>query len=251
MKAMILAAGLGTRLAPLTDDRPKALVELRGKPLLWHVADRLAKEGFRDITVNVHHFAQQIKDYVAAGPFAEWAAANSISISVSDETDRLLDTGGGLRKAAPLLFAHDDKPVLIHNVDIFSNAHLAELYGDFIPQIRNPRCSALLLVSKRDTSRYLLFNKDMRLVGWQNIKTGEVRTPYPDLQPDDCKRLAFSGIHVVSKHLVESMADWPHKFGIIDFYIANCHTLDIRGHEQADLQLTDIGKIEVLRTLNS
>ena len=117
-------------------------------------------------------------------------------------------------------------------------------------QTLNLKSSALVLVSQRQTSRYLLFDDDMRLVGWQNIKTGEVRTPYPDLQPDNCRRLAFSGIHVVSKQLVDNMADWPPKFSIIDFYIANCHNLDIRGYEQPDLQLTDIGKIEVLEALN-
>ena len=250
MKAMIFAAGLGTRLAPLTNDRPKALVELRGKSLLWHVAERLAGEGFHDMTVNVHHFAQQIKDYIQGGPFAKWTAANHLHFSISDESEMLLDTGGGLRKAAPLLFAHDDAPVLIHNVDIISNAHLAELYKAANPRSHNLNSSALLLVSQRQTSRYLLFDDDMRLVGWQNIKTGEVRTPYPDLQPDDCQRLAFSGIHVVSKDLTDRMADWPPKFSIIDFYIANCHTLDIRGYIQPDLTLTDIGKIEVLEALN-
>ncbi len=244
MKAMIFAAGLGTRLAPLTNDRPKALVNLQGKPLLQHVIDRLTAEGFTDITVNVHHFAQQIIDYIQGGPFAKWAAANHLHFSISDESEMLLDTGGGLRKAAPLLFATDNGPVLIHNVDIISNAHLSELYsalGD---------TDALLLVSQRQTNRYLLFDEDMRLMGWQNIKTGEVRTPYPNLQPDDCHRLAFSGIHVVSKRLIDCMADWPPKFSIIDFYIANCHTLNIRGHIQPNLTLTDIGKIEVLEKLN-
>ncbi|MBQ7742693.1 MAG: NTP transferase domain-containing protein [Bacteroidaceae bacterium] len=244
MKAMIFAAGLGTRLAPLTNDRPKALVQLRGKSLLWHVAERLASEGFRDLTVNVHHFAQQIKDYIQGGPFAEWAAANHLHFSISDESDQLLDTGGGLRKAATLLFAHDDAPVLIHNVDIISNARLDELYHSI------GGADALLLVSERQTSRYLLFDHDMRLVGWQNIKTGEVRTPYPDLHPDHCQRLAFSGIHVVSKDLIDRMSDWPPIFSIIDFYIANCRTLDIRGYIQPDLTLTDIGKIEVLEALN-
>ncbi|MBP5360302.1 MAG: NTP transferase domain-containing protein [Bacteroidaceae bacterium] len=242
-KAMIFAAGLGTRLAPLTNDRPKALVELRGKSLLWHVSERLAGEGFCDLTVNVHHFAQQIKDYVHTGAFAHYIATNHLHVSISDESEQLLDTGGGLRKATPLLFATDDAPVLIHNVDIISNARLAELHAAI------GEADALLLISQRQTSRYLLFDHNMRLAGWQNIQTGEVR-PH-DLDTGHLTPLAFSGIHVVSKRLVCSMAEWPSKFSIIDFYIANCHTLNIRGHIQPDLHLTDIGKIDTLRELNS
>ena len=249
MKAMIFAAGLGTRLAPLTNDRPKALVNLQGKPLLQHVIDRLTGEGFNDLTVNVHHFARQIIDYIQGGPFAKWAAANHLHFSISDESEMLLDTGGGLRKAAPLLFANDDAPVLIHNVDIISNARLADLYaalGD---------ADALLLVSQRQTSRYLLFDDDLRLHGWQNISTGEVRPPSLSdsrtFELSNFRSLAFSGIHVVSKRLIDRMADWPPKFSIIDFYIANCQTLNIRGYIQPDLTLTDIGKIDVLRKLNS
>ena len=244
-KAMIFAAGLGTRLAPLTNDRPKALVELKGRPLLWHVAQRLADEGFRNLTVNVHHFSDQIKDFVSQGDFAHWASDNNVDICISDESDFLLDTGGGLRKAAAMLFKDDSSPVLIHNVDIMSNAHLGELYnaiGD---------SDALLLVSQRQTSRYLLFDDRKRLVGWQNIQTGEVKTPYNDLALDTCQRLAFSGIHVVSKHLAETMRDWPDKFSIIDFYIRNCHNLIIRGYVQPDLRLIDIGKIDVLRALEA
>lgn len=246
-KAMIFAAGLGTRLAPLTNDRPKALVELNGRSLLWHVAERLAEEGFHSLTINVHHFAKQIKDYVVSPPFAEYAVQKGLHIAISDESDRLLDTGGGLRKAMPLLFADgDDCPVLIHNVDIMSNANLAELYENA------EGVDALLLVSERKTSRYFLFNDEMRLVGWQNIETGEVRSPYPELDTDKCRRLAFSGIHVVSKGLVEAMQDWPDKFGITDFYIKSCRDLNIRGYvQQESLELVDIGKIEVLKTLEN
>ena len=247
-KALIFAAGLGTRLAPLTDSRPKALVELKGRALLWHVAERLQAEGFTNLTINVHHFADQIKDYVSHGPFAEWAASNGISINISDESDLLLDTGGGLRKAAPLIFDSNDSPVLIHNVDILSNAHLDELYHSI------GGADAMLLVSRRETSRYLLFDDQMRLRGWQNIKTGEVRPSSLKPQTSNLKTLtplAFSGIHVVSKHMVDAMKDWPDKFGIIDFYIQNCDSLNIRGLVQPDLKLTDIGKIDVLRALEA
>ncbi|MBO4592678.1 MAG: NTP transferase domain-containing protein [Bacteroidaceae bacterium] len=246
-KAMIFAAGLGTRLAPLTNDCPKALVKLRGKPLLQHVIERLAAEGFTRLTVNVHHFSRQIIDYLNNQlPKLDLDLDSGImplNVQCSDETAQLLDTGGGLKKAAALLFAADDSPVLVHNVDILSNAHLAELYaaaGDV---------DALLLVSDRSTTRYLLFDADMCLVGWQNIQTGEVRTPYADLRPEECHRLAFSGIHVVNKSLTNAMSDWPDKFGIIDFYIRKCAELNIRGYVQPGLQLIDIGKIEVLRKM--
>lgn len=241
-KAMVFAAGLGTRLAPLTDNTPKALVSLNGKPLLWHVAKRLVDEGFNHITINVHHFAQQIIDYVKTPEYSA-ITFNGVETLISDESSELLDTGGGLRKAAPLLFAKDDAPVLIHNVDIMSNADLGRLYdsaGD---------CDALLLVSKRSTARYLLFDDRMRMVGWINKQTGQVRTPYDNLDLTGCRELAFSGIHVVSKRLVDTMQSWPEKFGIMDFYINSCKNLCIQGFEQPGLALTDIGKIEVLRKL--
>lgn len=240
---MIFAAGLGTRLAPLTSDRPKALVELWGKPLLRHVIEKLAGEGFLSITVNVHHFAEQIIEYLNTPEFRGYCEGAALKIEISDESARLLDTGGGLKHAASILFARDSDPVLIHNVDILSNARLSALYS----QIGD--ADALLLVSPRDTARYLLFSQDMRLVGWENIRTGEVRTPCPDLNPGNCKCLAFSGIHVVSRRLVDAMQNWPDKFSITDFYIQMCRELNIRGFEDRDLRLVDVGKIDVLRRL--
>lgn len=244
-KAMIFAAGLGTRLAPLTNDKPKALVKLKGKPLLMHVAEKLVAEGFEQIVINVHHFAQKMKDFVYSDAFAQFAHKKGLQVQISDESDGLLDTGGGLKKAGELLFAMDDAPVLIHNVDIMSDAHLAELYSSIGED------DALLLVSDRKTSRYFLFDNEMRLVGWQNISTGEVRSPYSQLDVDKCKRLAFSGIHVVSSQLVAQMESWPDKFGITDFYIKSCDKCRIRGIQQEGLQLTDIGKIDVLMELEN
>lgn len=242
-KAFVFAAGMGTRLAPLTDDRPKALVKLNGKPLLWHVSKKLIAEGFDDITINVHHFAQQIIDYVKSNEYIELFNGKAIKINISDESDCLLDTGGGLRHASPILFDNSDLPVLLHNVDICSNARLGELY-DAIGQE-----DALLLVSSRKTTRYLLFNEDMRLVGWTDIRTGEIRSPFQKIDVKGLKMLAFSGIHVVCKHLVEHMQNWPSKFGIMDFYINQCKDLHIYGIEQNGLQLTDVGKIETLQKL--
>ena len=165
MNALIFAAGLGTRLKPLTDTMPKAMVPVNGKPLVQILIEKLKSIGVTEIVINVHHFAQQIIDFVEAND------SFGIDIKFSDETDMLLETGGGLKKAARLF--SNDKPILVHNVDILSNADLLSLY--------NNATSTTLLVSQRNTQRYLLFDKDDRLVGWTNIATGEVKSPFPSL----------------------------------------------------------------------
>src|SRR5664280_1226211 len=163
MKAMIFAAGLGTRLKPVTDNLPKALVPIAGKPLLEHVILKLKSAGFDEIIVNIHHFPDQIIDFLKANNNF------SIRIEVSDERNLLLDTGGGIRRAA--WFFDDEKPFLVHNVDILSNVDLKELYQQHL----RSNSLATLVVSKRDTFRYLLFNDDNRLCGWINEKTGETK----------------------------------------------------------------------------
>ena len=163
-QAMIFAAGLGTRLRPLTDTMPKALVRVGGEPLLHRVVMNLKKAGFERIVINVHHFAEQIVDYLKTNDNF------GLDIRISDESDALLDTGGGIRKAAPLF--DPSSPILIHNVDILHNVDLAKLYDTAADN------DATLLVSRRDTSRYLIFNEEMRLNGWINIKTGEVKPPH-------------------------------------------------------------------------
>lgn len=229
---MVFAAGLGTRLKPLTDTRPKALVEINGKPLIEHVLGKLVASGFNRVVINVHHFAPMVKDWLAKHPF------KGVDVLVSDESDQLLDTGGGLRKAAPLF--NPDASILIHNVDILSDIDLRKLYDEHAGK------DATLLVSHRDTSRYLLFDDDMRLHGWTNAKTGEVKPPHPAINPADFKQLAFSGIHVFSPRLFPLMADFPDKFGIIDFYLAICHNRDIYGCEKKNLRLLDVGKLASL-----
>lgn len=233
-QAMIFAAGLGTRLRPLTDTMPKALVRVAGQPLLWHVIMKLKKAGFERIVVNVHHFAQQITDYLAANNYF------GLDIRISDETGGLLETGGGIKKALPLFDAQS--PILIHNVDILSNVDLA-LFYDFAEQ---SHADALLLVSQRKTKRYLLFDEEMILDGWTNIETGEVRSPYPALDPMEMKQLAFSGIHAVSPHVFPLFQQMPDRFGIIDFYLKYCHQYAFLGHEKKNLQLMDVGKIDTL-----
>ena len=233
-QAMIFAAGLGTRLRPLTDTMPKALVPVGGQPLLWHVVMKLKAAGFERIVVNVHHFAQQIIDYLDANNHF------GLDIRISDESSRLLETGGGIRKALPLFDAQS--PVLIHNVDILSNADLGALYD----QALATQADALLLVSWRQTKRYLLFGDHLRLCGWTNKETGEVRSPHPGLQPGSCRELAFSGIHVVAPSLMSLLAPMPERFGIMDFYLQVCADRRILGQEMTDLRLIDVGKLDTL-----
>ena len=266
---MIFAAGLGTRLKPLTDTMPKALVRVGGEPLIKRVILNLAAAGVERIVVNVHHFAEQIIDYLKDNDNF------GLDIRISDETDGLLETGGGIKKAAPLFDPTD--PILIHNVDILSNVDLREFYqvasrsekgkvkseksecGSEKGKVENEEgrgkneesnycdaVDAVLLVSWRKTKRYLLFNDDMKLVGWTNIETGEVRSPYPELNPKECRMYAFAGIHALSPRLLKMMDEFPDRFGIIDFYLKACATHNIKGYVKDDLKLMDIGKLDTL-----
>ena len=153
--AMILAAGLGTRLKSLTHDKPKALVELNGKPLLQHCIENLTDNGFHHIVINVHHFGEQIIDFVEHHNF-------DADIQISDERKQLLDTGGGIIKATPLF--KDSKAVLVHNVDIISNVNFADLNQQFL----DSEDDAWLLTQNRETNRKFLFNTENQLIGWTN-----------------------------------------------------------------------------------
>ena len=266
---MIFAAGLGTRLKPLTDTMPKALVRVGGEPLVKRVILNLAAAGVERIVVNVHHFAGQIIDYLKDNDNF------GLDIRISDETAGLLETGGGIKKAAPLF--DPAAPILIHNVDILSNVDLQEFYQiasrSEEGKVKNEEgrvkseeseggsekgkekseesnccdaVDAVLLVSWRKTKRYLLFNDDMKLVGWTNIDTGEVRSPYPELNPKECRMYAFAGIHALSPRLLKMMDQFPDRFGIIDFYLKACATHNIKGYVKDDLKLMDIGKLDTL-----
>ena len=232
MQAMIFAAGLGTRLKPLTDRIPKALVSVGGEPLLKRVIFQLKDAGFTRIVVNVHHFSQQIIDYLRENNNF------GMDIRISDESDKLLETGGGIKKAWPLF--DQTEPILIHNVDILSNVNLQKFY-------QNAPLAARLLVSERKTKRYLLFDDTMRLVGWTNIETGEVKSPYSGLNPKDYQMYAFSGIHMVAPSLFPLMEDEPDKFPIMDFYLRHCDKVRIEGYVKNDLKLMDVGKQETLK----
>ena len=232
MQAMIFAAGLGTRLKPLTDTMPKALVRVGGQPLLWHVIQKLKSAGYERIVINVHHFAQQIVDYLAANDNF------GLDIRISDETAGLLETGGGIKKALPLF--DQDSPVLIHNVDILSNVDLKRIF-DFAESAAatDAAVDALLLVSSRKTKRYLQFDDEMRLSGWKNIETGEVKG-------QEGRSLAFSGIHMIGPGAFPLFDEMPERFGIIDFYLKYCERCTFLGYNKTDLRLLDVGKLDTL-----
>lgn len=235
MKAMIFAAGLGTRLKPLTDDVPKALLPIDGKPMLEHIILKLKAAGFDQIVINIHHFGQQIIDFLAANNNF------GIQIYVSDERDYLLDTGGGIKKASR--FLQGKEPFLVHNVDIFSNVDLLQLYNRH--KETNPL--ATLLVSQRNTSRYLLFDQHQKLCGWRNHATGEVKSYYPYFDPEQYNEYAFSGIHVMSPKIFDWMEEWTGKFSIINFYLSICAHTSLLAYPAENLQLLDVGKPETLQ----
>lgn len=235
MKAMIFAAGLGTRLKPITDTIPKALVPVCGEPLLKHVITRLKDAGIDDIVVNVHHFADQIVNYLEQNDFG-------VRMAVSDESDRLLETGGGVLHARDLLLNPEGR-FLVHNVDILSDLDISAFMEAW-----RPGTLASLLVSPRKTQRYLLFDNDMRLVGWTNLSTGEVRSPYPGLDPSGYTMLAFSGIHQMSDDVFGVMESegMGERFPIMDFYLKVCDRYPIYGIRPASIELIDVGKLDTL-----
>lgn len=226
MKAMIFAAGLGTRLKPLTDTMPKALVPLGGKPLLQWQVEKLRDAGITDIIVNVHHFPDQIIDAIRANN--AWGG----NIVVSDERDALLDTGGGLRKALPLF---SKEPVLACNVDILSNINLRNLLDRY-----EQTGESQLVVSDRLTQRYLCFDEQNQLCGWTNIKTGEVKGR-------DGLHLAFSGMQILNRATLNLLDDMQEeKFSLIDFYLTVMQKTPLRAHVPADYRMMDVGKIDQL-----
>lgn len=231
MKAFILAAGLGTRLRPLTDAMPKALVPINGEPMLERLIRHLNSCGYDDLTVNVHHFASMIEAFLSENDNF------GCRVSISDERDLLRDTGGAVRHAEPLLCNAESGRFLVHNVDILTDFDLSALERAASGTL------ATLLVSDRKSSRYLMFDKSMRLVGWTNVNTGEVRSPYPDLKPEECILRAFSGIHSISVDIFPLMREWPEKFSIIDFYLDICSRFPIKGLDAGLAPVKDLGKI--------
>jgi NDP-sugar pyrophosphorylase family protein len=188
MKAMIFAAGLGTRLGTLTESKPKALVEVNGKPMLEHVIEYLTSFGIRDIIVNVHHFGPLIIDFIAQ------KENFGINIEISDERDELLDTGGGLLKASH--FYADGNPFVAHNVDVLSKTDLNKVFKlhDQMDVL------ATLVVKKRITARYLLCDEEGTISGWRNTKTGEEIIAKSSVVNTE---VAFSGLQIIDPKIFE------------------------------------------------
>jgi len=228
---MILAAGLGTRLMPLTADKPKALVEVGGKTLLEHCMENLISQGFNHIVVNVHHFAPMIYDFIANHKFGA-------SIFISDESERLLDTGGGIIHARQ--FLDGDEPFLVHNVDIISDINLKELVHTHIKK----DVLATLAVSRRESSRVFLFDEDMLLSGWRNMLTG--KSIFPNMHKTVLDAYAFAGIHVISPQIFELISTQG-VFSIVDAYLNLCQDNKIIGVNLSDNFILDVGKPNSLK----
>lgn len=257
MRALILAAGLGTRLKPFTDEHPKALLPLAGKTLLEWQVEKLHAAGIYDIIVNVHHHADELEAFI----HSHWP-----EIQISDERDMLLETGGAIRKCKvergeSSVECKDD--LLVVNVDILSNIDIRELIA-----AHRPENLATLVVSERKTQRYFVFENEtsyenenenernetditdktditnLRMVGWANVATGETKPA--GLEIEGKRLLAFSGMHIVSAKAIEQMQSWPEKFSITDYYIHECNNGHIVAYVPADYKMMDVGKTDQL-----
>jgi len=242
MKAMIFAAGLGTRLKPFTDKHPKALAEICGRPMLGIVINQLKKTGINEIVVNVHHFASQIIDYLHHNDNF------GITVHISDERSRLLDTGGGILAARSWLDGNE--PFILHNVDILTDVG----FDGMLAEAERNNAVATLLVAQRATKRYLLFAPaDMRMKGWTNIETGEIRPSSKSMSGNELLR-AFGGIHLVTPDIFPLLASYASKltgesggpipkFSIMDFYVDSCADISVYGYiPSTPYYWHDIGK---------
>lgn len=229
---MIFAAGLGTRLHPITTSIPKALVKVHGKTLLEHAIEKLVHSGIDEIIINVHHFPEQIIAFIKSKSF-------KIPILISDEREQLLNTGGGLKKAARFF---GKEAFLVYNVDIISDIDLRKPINFHLKN----KPLATLVVRERNTKRYLLFDTNNKLCGWENIETKEqiIVNKTQKLIP-----FAFSGIHIIEPNIFDLMPD-KKCFSMIDLYleIAKNHTL--LAFNDMESNWMDVGKIEQLEQLN-
>lgn len=245
MKAMIFAAGLGTRLKPITDTLPKAMVPVCGKPLIEHVSRKLLSFGIDEVVVNVHHFADKIEEWIASQDY--------MRMQVSDERKMLLETGGAVLHARKYLEGCGQ--FLIHNVDIMSNADLKWLESQVADD-----ALATLMVSDRPTKRFLLFHPEtMRLVGWHNTDTGDYSLADKSMKLEECLAYGFSGIHIMSDKVFGLMDQYvaerglpvdPEagvKFPIMSFYLWAALKMPIYGVVAENLDFLDVGKLDTLK----
>ncbi len=235
MNALIFAAGLGTRLGEISKNKPKALVEVGGKPMLLHAIEKLVSSGAKRIVINVHHHAQTIIDYVATLAF------DSCELVISDESEALLETGGGLLKAAPLFIP--DEPIILHNADVLCAADLKEMYSYH----QSHQGLATLMVRQRTSSRYFQFDENQRLCGWINTKSGEEIILKKNIKKT---QLAFSGIHIVDYSIIHLLGQ-IRKFSITQGYLDLAKEHPIYGWEDTSAYWFDIGTPEKWETANN
>ena len=257
MKAMIFAAGLGTRLKPITDTLPKALVPVCGKPLIEHVARKLWAAGIDEAVVNIHYFADKVEEWIGGEPWIvkskDELAADKMLMEISDERALLLETGGAVLHARRYL--EGCGRFLIHNVDILSNCDI----DWFASQVRD-EALATLLVSERETTRFLLFDPDtMQLVGWMNTDSGDYHVTSQDIDSAKCRRLAFSGIHILSDKVLALMEEYVAvkglpvdavngtRFPIMSFYMWLAAKFPVYGVVAENLEFIDVGKLDALK----
>ena len=227
MKAMIFSAGLGTRFKPWTDKHPKALAVVNGKTLLQRNIEYLQQYDIKDVVVNVHHFANQIIDEIEKND--GWGS----TVTISDEANELLDTGGGLLHAKHLLYR---ETLLTINVDILTDINLKY----FLAQHQQQNSLITLAVSQRKTSRYLLFNKYNRLIGWRNTKTGEEKIV---IQAKDIFEKAYSGLAIFEPQVFD-LIPMTGKFSLLDVYLALAPQNKIAAFEHTGDKIIDVGKTE-------
>jgi NDP-sugar pyrophosphorylase family protein len=229
MKAMILAAGFGTRLKPFTDAHPKALATVNDKTILQRNIEYLSSFGIKKIVINVHHFANQITEFIRKNN------GFGSEISFSDETDEVLETGGGIKKASSF-FKEEDEPFVVMNVDILTDMNLEKM----IVQHKKEKPLATLAVTSRKTSRYFLFDELDHLVGWENVKTGEQKM---SRQTNKYWQKAFSGIHIISPEIFD-LIKMQGKFSMVDVYLELAKTNDITAFDHNNSKFIDVGKPE-------
>jgi len=231
MKAMIFAAGLGKRLRPITNDKPKALAEIHGTPLLEIIIRRLINFGFNEIIINVHHFADKVLE------FLESKNNFNVDLQVSDEREELLDTGGGLKKAS--WFFDDNKPFLVHNVDTLTDIDLLDYYNYHIKN----EALATVLVRHRPGSRFFLFNEKKRLCGWENVITKERIMATEN--SNHLEQIAFSCLHIIDPSIFELIEE-EGCFSIIDVYLRLAKSHNILGYVDDKSYWLDVGTPEKL-----
>ncbi len=229
MKAMILAAGLGTRLKPFTDKHPKALAVVNDKTILQRNVEYLAVFGIKEVLINVHHFADQIINLI------KLYKGFGSNISISDETNEVLETGGGIKKAA-WFFEKDKEPFVVINVDVLTDMDL----GEMITQHKKNNPIATLAVTSRKTSRYFLFDESGHLCGWKNEQTGEEKISR--ISKKNVQK-AFSGIHIISPEIFPLMK-MSGKYSMVDAYLELAKTHTITSFDHSNSKFIDVGKPE-------